>query len=38
MSGKSQSRSGRMIRDVFDAEKFDDEAKSTKAVHATTGP
>jgi hypothetical protein len=25
-------------REVFDAEKFDDEAKSTKAAHATTGP
>jgi hypothetical protein len=38
MPGKSQSRSGRMIREVFDAEKFADEAKSTKAAHATTGP
>jgi hypothetical protein len=38
MSGKSQSRSGRMMRDVFDAEKFALDAKSTKHVHATTGP
>src|SRR5215218_8714631 len=34
MSGKSHRRSGRMIREVFDAEKFADEAKSTKAAHA----
>jgi hypothetical protein len=38
MSGKSQSRKGRMMREVFDAEKFDEDAKSTKHAHATTGP
>jgi hypothetical protein len=30
--------SGRMIREVFDAEKFAVEAKSTKAAHASRGP
>src|SRR5829696_524983 len=38
ISGKSQSSSGLMMREVFDAEKFDDEAKSTKHAHATSGP
>src|ERR1044072_7764839 len=38
MPGKSQSRSGRIILDVFDAEKFAEEGKSTKGAHARTGP
>jgi hypothetical protein len=38
ISGKSQTSSGRMTREVFDAEKFADEAKRIRQAQATTGP
>jgi hypothetical protein len=38
ISGKSHSSSGLMMRDVFDAEKLPDEARSTKHIHAARGP
>jgi hypothetical protein len=38
MSGKSQSSSGRMTREVFEAEKPEVEAKKMSPTHRTTGP
>ena len=38
MPGESHSSTGRMMRDVFAAEKLEVEAKKMKQTHATTGP
>jgi hypothetical protein len=38
MPGESHKSSGRMMRDVFEAEKLAVEAKKMKQTHAATGP
>jgi hypothetical protein len=38
MSGKSQSKSGRIIREVFSPANAPVEAKKIKAIQASSGP